>query len=84
MNGAAKPLAETTHEAITVLSRELGIVDTVRFLTQFSTGFGDYTRERDTIFRGLTIDEILSEIRRSHRRRSTKRIQPQRKKRARG
>jgi hypothetical protein len=84
MNGTAKPLAETTHEAITVLSRELGIVDTVRFLTQFSTGFGNYTRERDSIFRGVTMDEILSEIRRTHRRRPNKRIQPTRKKRARG
>jgi hypothetical protein len=58
-------------------------VETVRFLTQFGTGFGDYTRERDTIFRGLTMDEILSEIRRTHRRRPTKRVQPARKKRAR-
>jgi hypothetical protein len=84
MNVAAKPLAETTHQAIALLSKELGIVETVRFLTQFSTGFGDYTRERDTIFGGLSMSEILSEIRRSHRRRPNKRIQPTRRKRARG
>jgi hypothetical protein len=84
MNVAAKPLAETTHKAITVLAKELGIVETVRFLTQFSTGFGDYTRERGTICHGLTMDEILSEIRRAHRGRPNKRIQPTRKKRARG
>jgi hypothetical protein len=84
MSVAAKPLAETTHKAITVLSKELGIVETVRFLTQFGTGFGDYTRERDTIFGGLTMDQILSEIRRTHRRKPNKRIQPTRKKRARG
>jgi hypothetical protein len=83
MSMAAKPLAETTHKAIAVLSKELGIVETVRFLTQFGTGFGDYTRERDTIFRGLTMDNILSEIRQTHRRRP-KRIQPPRKKRAGG
>ena len=84
MNVAPKPLAETTHKAIAVLSKELGIVETVRFLNQFGTGFGDYTRDRDAIFRGLTMDEILSEIRRTHRRRPNKRIQPTRKKRARG
>ena len=42
---------------------------------QFSTGFGDYTSERDTLFRGLTMDEILSEIGRAHRCRPIKRIQ---------
>ena len=84
MNVATKALAETTHQAIAVLAKELGIVETVRFLTQFSTGFGDYTRERDTIFRGLTMDEILSEIRDAHPGKPNKRIQPTRKKRARG
>ena len=84
MSVAARPLAETTHKAIAVLSKELGIVETVRFLTQFSTGFGDYTRERDAIFRSFTMDEILSEIRRTHRHRPNKRMQPTRKKRARG
>ena len=69
MSVAARPLAETTHKAIAVLSKELGIVETVRFLTQFGTGFGDYTRERDTIFRGLTMDEIVFEIRHARRRR---------------
>jgi len=80
MSGAARPLVETTHKAIAVLSKELGIVETVRFLAQFGTGLGDYTRERDTILRGLTMDEILSEIERTHRRRP-KRMQPPRKKR---
>jgi hypothetical protein len=83
MSMAARPLAETTHRAIAVLSKELGIVETVRFLTQFGTGFGDYTRERDTIFGGLTMDEIVSQIGRAQRRRP-KRMQPRRRKRARG
>lgn len=67
-----------------MLAKELGIVATVRFLTQLSTGFGDYTRERDTIFRGLTMGAILSEIRRTRRRRPNKRVQPPRKRRERG
>jgi hypothetical protein len=73
MSATARPLAETTQKAMAVLSKELGIVDTVRFLTQFGTGFGDYARERDTIFRGLSMDEILAEIRRTHRRKPNKR-----------
>ncbi len=84
MSLAARPLADTTQKAITVLAKELGIVETVRFLSQFSTGFGDYTSERDTVFRGLTLNEMLSEIRRVQRRRPNKRIQPPRRRRARG
>ena len=83
MNPAARSLAETTQKAIAVLSKELGVVETVRFLTQFSTGFGDYTSERDTLFRGLTMNEILSEIRRMQRRGPPKRMQPTRRKNAR-
>jgi hypothetical protein len=79
MSATARPLAETTQKAIVVLSKELGIVETVRFLTQFGTGFGDYTRERDTIFRGLSMDEILAEIRRAHRRKpNRRRLKPRR------
>jgi hypothetical protein len=36
----------------------------MRFLNQFSTGSGNYTQERDTLFQDLTLDEILAEIRR--------------------
>jgi len=84
MSPPARSLAETTQKAIAVLSKELGIVETVRFVTQFSTGFGDYTSERDTLFRGLTLDGILSEIRGARRRRPNRRTQPTRKRRGRG
>lgn len=83
MSSAVRPLAETTHKAIAVLAKELGIVETVRFLTQFGTGLGDYTRERNIIFRGLTMDDILSEMRRTQRRRPHKQMQPSHKRRAR-
>ena len=84
MNPPARSLAETTHKAIAVLSKELGIVETVRFVTQFSTGFGDYTSERDALFHGLTLDEILSASRAMRRRRPSKRTRPTRKRPARG
>jgi hypothetical protein len=41
-------------------SQEMGIVDTVRFLNQFTTGYGDYTEEREALFKDLTLDEILA------------------------
>ena len=43
-----KPLNQITHEAIRVLYQEIGVVNTVRFLNQFTLGYGDYTAERDT------------------------------------
>ena len=62
MNDRRKTLAEITHEAITLLTRELGTVDTIRFIKQYTNGFGDYTAERDALFGELTLDDILGEI----------------------
>ncbi|MEW6348617.1 MAG: hypothetical protein AB1646_06115 [Thermodesulfobacteriota bacterium] len=45
MNTELRPLAEITREAIEILYRELGAVDTNRFLNQFSLGQGDITLE---------------------------------------
>lgn len=56
------PLAEVTNRAIDLLSREMGIVDTVRFVSQFSNGFGDYTEDRDHLFADKSLVQILAEI----------------------
>ncbi|HNT73696.1 MAG TPA: hypothetical protein PKH77_01615 [Anaerolineae bacterium] len=66
MNTAAvqmKPLAEITQDAIRVLCQALGIVDTVRFVNQFTIGYGNYTEEREELFADLTLDEIVTAIR---------------------
>jgi hypothetical protein len=60
MNVQAKPLSEITQQAIDLLFKEMGIVNTMRFLNQFTTGYGDYTQEREALFKDLTLDEILS------------------------
>ena len=60
-----KPLAEISQRAIEVLCRELGAVDTVRFINQFTTGHGDYTLERDALFAGETLDQLVADIRRT-------------------
>ena len=65
MNVQAKPLSEITRQAIDVLSKEMGIVDTVRFLNQFTTGYRDYTEEREAVFKDLTLDEILAAIKKA-------------------
>jgi hypothetical protein len=62
MNVQARPLSEITRHAIDLLSKEMGIVDTVRFLNQFTTGYGDYTEQREDLFKDLTLDEILVSI----------------------
>jgi hypothetical protein len=62
MNVETKPLAEVTRRAIEVLSRELGAADTLRFVNQFTTGYGDYTAERDLLFGSETLDQIIAEI----------------------
>ncbi len=57
-----KPLAEITREAINVLYQELGVVNTVRFINQFTVGYGDYTEAREELFGDKTLDELVTEI----------------------
>jgi hypothetical protein len=56
------PLVEINQQAIRLLYQELGIANTVRFLKQFTVGFGDYTKEREELFGQKTLDEIVGEI----------------------
>ncbi|MCL1919125.1 MAG: hypothetical protein FWG14_12640 [Peptococcaceae bacterium] len=48
---------------ITALQKELGTVGATYFLRQFSTGQGDYTAERNTLLQGLTLDDIIKNVR---------------------
>lgn len=59
MTAHARTLNEITQQAIELLSRELGIEATVRFLGQFTTGYGNYTEERDVLFEDLSLNEAL-------------------------
>ncbi len=64
MTVQTQPLAEITAEALRVLYREIGIVKTVRFVGQFTAGYGNYTLERDGLFADLTLDDIVTDIQR--------------------
>jgi len=63
MSVQPKPLSELTQQAIDILFKEIGIVNTVRFLNQFTTGYGDYTEERESLLKDLTLDEIVEAAR---------------------
>ena len=58
------PLAELNQEVTRLLYQEFGVINTVRFLLQFSTGFGDYVEEREAMFAETTLDQIVGEIKR--------------------
>jgi hypothetical protein len=45
----------------------MGVIDTLRFLSQFGTGGGDYTKERGQWLDNLSLDEIVSEIKANRR-----------------
>jgi hypothetical protein len=62
------PLAEITRSAIHLLCQKIGVVNTARFLNQFSLGYGNYTEERDQLFGQLTVEKIVTEIKRQRER----------------
>ena len=64
MIAEAVPLAELNQEVTRLLYQEIGVVNTVRFLRQFSTGFGNYVEEREAIFADTTLDQLIGEIKR--------------------
>jgi hypothetical protein len=55
-------LSEVTEQAIALLARELGLADMVRFIGQFSSGYGNYTEEREALFGELSLEQVLKEI----------------------
>lgn len=62
-----RPMGKIAREGIHILCRELGVVDTARFINHFTTGYGNYTEEREQLFAGMTLDDIVSEIKRGRK-----------------
>ena len=58
----ARPLIEINQKAISLLYKELGTVDAVRFLKQFTQGYGNYTQERESLFANKSLEDIVNEI----------------------
>ncbi len=53
---------------MSALQKELGPVGTAYFLRQFSVGQGDYTAKREKLLAGITLDDIIANVREIDRR----------------
>ena len=67
MSKAIRPLAEVNRQAREILIREMGVVDALRFLSQFRSGSGDYTKERGQWLGDLSLEQIVSAIKAKRR-----------------
>ena len=62
MSVSIQPMSELTNRAKQALVQELGVVDAMRFLSQFRAGNGDYTAERKQLFKGESVKSIAAGI----------------------
>jgi hypothetical protein len=56
-------IALIRQEGLKALNSKLGAVGTVIFIRQFENGYGDYTEERENKLKDITLDDIVSSIR---------------------
>jgi hypothetical protein len=57
------PLIEINEKALRLLIEEMGIVNTARFIQQFTQGVGDSVTEKERLFGSKTVAEIAADIR---------------------
>lgn len=62
MSAQIQPISELTRRATNALIKEFGVVDTIRFLNQFRAGSGNYTMEHQQLFQGMSVKDIVQEI----------------------
>ncbi|NEX23103.1 hypothetical protein G3480_22860 [Thiorhodococcus mannitoliphagus] len=62
MTTHVQPISEVTQRGTNALIMAIGVVDTIRFLNQFRAGSGNYTIDRDKLFEGLSVKDIITEI----------------------
>lgn len=70
------PLQELTTTTIELLCREIGVVNTARFLSQFTAGHGDYTQMREQLIGNLMVDDIVGEIQRKRASTQNSQVKP--------
>jgi len=58
-------LNEINKEAFDVLYKELGLAKTLQFLNQFSNGKNDYSKIKDGIFEGKTVQDIVDLVKKT-------------------
>lgn len=62
MNTQTRPVSEISRRATDILFKEMGVVDTIRFLNQYSVGQGDYTKERGNWLGETSLDDAVAQI----------------------
>jgi len=67
MTVEVKSLAEITYEALSILCKHIGVANTLRFINQFTTGYGNYTEERKELYADMSVDAIVAEIEKARR-----------------
>lgn len=55
-------LTELRNKGYEVLVKELGQIDTIRFLQEMGWGSGDYTKERQNSLKNVTRDDFWRDI----------------------
>jgi hypothetical protein len=61
--GKYLPLREVQKLGFSALVEKIGLADTMRFLGQFESGSGDYTKERREILAGISGGEFYKRAR---------------------
>lgn len=61
------PLAEIKTKGWMALVKELGYAGATKFILLYETGEGDYTKERKELFKDITIEEIVMEIKKGRK-----------------
>lgn len=47
------------------LIKALGVVDAIKFIQYYDEGSGDYTKERQELFKDVTCNDIMEEIKKN-------------------
>lgn len=63
MSVSIQSLSQLNSRAKDALIQELGVVDALRFLNQMRAGSGDYSAEREQLFKGEAVKSLAAEIR---------------------
>lgn len=63
MNAQMMSLEQIRIAGMEALARELGVVGMVRFLQQFETGHGDYSKDRHAWLDDQELDAVVKRIR---------------------
>jgi hypothetical protein len=57
-----KRIEQIRKDGMDALIKKLGPDGMIRFIQQFDSGSGDYTKDRHAVLDGYSIDDIVNEI----------------------